>query len=177
MTLWEYPRILKSLLCFADDEARLGRLLQLRVGQERAAAGDEARPLRLHIRISRHGRIHHRRHGTYGRERDRKGASRKLHFSPFSGQKHSMQYVLGSPDMAFQVYHISYTDWLSHHKCHLANCIQSAALDLSAMFCLCFIRSSSCNYFLPARWGAVISAYQPGELPIHFFVKTFFGVN
>ena len=51
------------LVFLADDASRVGRLLELRVGEERAAAGEQARTLRIHLRLGRHGRLHHRRNG------------------------------------------------------------------------------------------------------------------
>lgn len=46
-----------------DDEARLGRLRYVCMGQERGPTCQQARPHRLHLRLQLHGRHHCRCHG------------------------------------------------------------------------------------------------------------------
>lgn len=66
-------RTLTCLLCVSDDEARVGQLRALRLGQERAEAGQQARSLGEHLRLGVTGSHHHGRaghalhHGPHGR--------------------------------------------------------------------------------------------------------------
>lgn len=65
--------VLTRLFCVPDDEARVGQLRALRLGQERAEAGQQARSLGEHLRLgiarsNHHGRARHAlHHGTHGR--------------------------------------------------------------------------------------------------------------